>query len=188
MSFEMTAQKIPPPLGSSVVAAGLTLAVGLGCDQLDELGTDAPAAPATGSRTGPDAAARDGYHRIGEQAQADDYAMVVRAVSRCKVAPHHQPPVGHEKLGVEVEIRGSTTREVPVNPFYAELVDDQQVTRYISFGGCQPELPSVRIRKGDVAQGWISYEVPSNAHGLKLHYRPYVVGTGRQTLHFDLGR
>jgi hypothetical protein len=178
---------------SSAVVAGtvLALAVTSACSKTDEQ-AGASSEPAVGDRdaveaTGASRAAKR-YHRLGEPAQTADYVMTVRAVKQCKVAAHYRPQKGHVKLGVEVTIQGSGTREVPVNPFYAELIDSSGSPRHSTFGGCTPELPALRVRKGDEARGWITFEVPARAQGLRLEYSPFVVGTGRQTVRFDLGR
>jgi hypothetical protein len=178
--------------GSAVVAGTvLALAVTGACNRTDEH-AEAASESAGGHRAGLETAdasrSAKRHYRLGERAQAPDYAMTVRAVEECKVAAHYRPQKGHIKLGVEVTIQGTGTREVPVNPFYAELIDSSGSPRHTSFGGCTPELPALRVRKGDEARGWITFEVPARAHGLRLQYSPFVVGTGRQILSFDLGR
>ena len=55
-------------------------------------------------------------------------------------------------------------------------------------GGCEPDLKSVRIGKGEKAKGWVTFEVPEKASGLKLTYNPFIIGTAKQELKFDLGR
>ena len=127
-------------------------------------------------------------YAIGELAQATDFEMKIHQVRVCKVDEFHQPRTGHIKLGVDAWIRGTTDREVPVNPFNATLTDSQGNSYNMAFGGCSPGLRSVRLRKDDVTRGFISFEIPKQARGLKLEFRPFVLRTGNEPLRFDLAR
>ncbi len=127
-------------------------------------------------------------HSVGQAAKTADYVITVRNVKECPVEPHLKPKQGNIKLGVEVVIEGTGTREVPVNPFYATVADSKGYPYNCTFGGCEPPLENLRIRQGDRAQGWITFEIPKQATGLTLEYSPFVIGTGKQTVRFNLGR
>jgi len=133
-------------------------------------------------------AGREQTHSVGQTAESTDYVLTVPNVKECPVEPHLEPKQGNVKLGVEVTIEGTGTREVPVNPFYATVSDSNGNQYKCTFGGCEPPLESSRIRKGDRAQGWITFELPKQATGLTLSYSPFVIGTGKQTVRFELGR
>lgn len=125
---------------------------------------------------------------VGEKGLAADYTMTIDNVKECKVKYYLRPKKGNIKLGVEVTVEGTADKDVPVNPFYAKITDGEGYSYTSTFGGCDPDLKSVRVGKGEKAKGWITFEVPSKATGLKLTYNPFIVGTSKQELKFDLGR
>ena len=126
--------------------------------------------------------------KVGETAKAPDFSMSIENVKECKVPYYFKPKKGNIKLGVEVQIEGSADKDVPVNPFYAKVTDGDGYSYTSTFGGCDPELKSVRINKGEKARGWITFEVPEAAKSLKLTYNPFIISTVKQEVKFDLGR
>jgi hypothetical protein len=134
------------------------------------------------------AGAQDRTHAVDETAKAPDFEMKVQSVQECKVDEYHRPRAGNLKLGVQVWIQGTSDREVPVNPFSASLTDSAGNSYNMAFGGCQPGLQSVRLRKGDEASGFVTFEIPKQARGLKLEFRPFVLRTGNEPVRFDLAR
>ena len=127
-------------------------------------------------------------YAVGELAQATDFEMKILSVRECKVDEFHQPQAGHIKLGVDAWFRGTTDREVPINPFNATLTDSEGNSYNMAFGGCSPGLQSARLRKDDEARGFISFEIPRQARSLKLEFRPFVLRTGNEPVRFDLAR
>ena len=125
---------------------------------------------------------------VGETAKAPDFTMAIENVKECKVPYYFKAKKGNIKLGVEVQIEGSADKDVPVNPFYAKVTDGDGYSYTSTFGGCDPELKSVRVNKGEKAKGWITFEVPQKASNLKLTYNPFIVSTVKQEVKFDLGR
>ncbi|MEZ4225313.1 MAG: DUF4352 domain-containing protein [Polyangiaceae bacterium] len=125
---------------------------------------------------------------VGDKATAPDYSMTIDNVKECKVKYYFRPKKGNIKLGVEVTIEGTADKDVAVNPFYAKVTDSEGYSYTSTFGGCDPDLKSVRVSKGEKAKGWITFEVPSKSSGLKLAYNPIIIGSGKQELKFDLGR
>lgn len=97
------------------------------------------------------------------------------------------PARGHDKVGVEVVVQGSTGNEVPVNPFYATLTDASATYRS-TLAGCEPALPSVRVIRDQTARGFVTFEVPSGARKLELRYAPTVIGPGLEELRFLVER
>ena len=175
------------------LAAVPAVGTGGGCKQAD--GKDPPTASSSAS-FGPSepqgaavvGAGRAQKHAVGQTAQSTDYAITLRNVKECPVEPAFKPKQGYIKLGVEVEIEGTGKREVPVNPFYATITDSNGYPYNCTFGGCEPPLENVRIRNGEGAKGWITFEIPQQATGLTLEYSPFVIGTGKQTVRFELKR
>jgi Domain of unknown function (DUF4352) len=107
------------------------------------------------------------------------FELVALNTKTCTVAAPLRPAPGLEKLGVEVKITGLTEREVPVNPFYAELRDETGQRFESSLAGCGPTLPVRRVQRGETASGWLTFDVPQGVRNLQLRYAPIVVGLGR---------
>lgn len=126
-------------------------------------------------------------HELGVTARARDYTLRVLNVQDCHVAPHFAPPAGVKKLGVEVEIAGTTAHEVPVNPFYASVISASGERYEATLAGCSPALSAGRVVEGQVRRGWLTFDVPVAAGALQLSYEPVVIGVGREQLRFDLG-
>ena|SRR5690606_37602305 len=127
-------------------------------------------------------------HAVGQHAVARDYTMKVLEVAPCQVEPHFAPKPGYLKLGVEVELVGTSTRAVAANPFLATLVDSEQRDYGADLAGCTPTLHATRVTRDQRARGMITFEIPEGASGLVMIYAPFVVGAGSETLHFSLGR
>ena len=138
-------------------------------------------APVLGSPGG------EAVHAVGNPVDARDYRMTVLGTRPCKVEPHFAPRQGNMKLGVEVEIEGRTEREVPVSAFYSTLSDDAGNMYRPTLAGCAPALPAERVREGESVKGFITFELPDAARGLRLSYEPFVLGSGEQRLTFSLG-
>lgn len=126
---------------------------------------------------------------MGETAVASDYTLSLSELKTCDKTVIAPRP-GNLRLGVRVEIAGKTEHEVPVNPFYARLVDqDRDGYAYAAtFGGCEPALKSAHVSKGQSLSGWITFEIPEKAKGLELTYSPYILNRGDQSVKFVLGR
>ncbi len=150
--------------------------------------TDPGAGTGTGTGTGGPAFDPSKVYKVGETAKAPDFSMSIENVKECKVPYYFKAKKGNIKLGAEVVIEGTADKDVPVNPFYAKVTDGDGYSYTSTFGGCDPELKSVRINKGEKARGWITFEVPEKASGLKLTYNPFIISTVKQEVKFDLGR
>ena len=123
-------------------------------------------------------------HAVGQQGQARDYFMTLIGVRRCDVEPHFRAASGHVKLGAQVRIEGRTPKEVPVNPLLGTLEDSEHQRYRADLAGCTPSLPAGRVASGQLAEGFISFEVPLGASGLVMTYAPFVLGMGAEELRF----
>ncbi len=124
----------------------------------------------------------------GEWGTKEDYRMRVVAVRECEVESYFAPREGHLKLGVEVELSGASDKDVPSNPLHASLVDSEGQRYEATLAGCRPSLSPLRIKRGESARGFITFELPKTATGLVLRYEPFIVGRADTTLAFELGR
>jgi hypothetical protein len=125
---------------------------------------------------------------VGDTASAADYQLTLVSVRECKVESYLQPKPDNVTLGVQIAIEGTRDRDVPVSPFHAKLEDADGKTYAATLAGCRPILPSVRVARGERAEGWVSFELPKSAREPKLHYEPVIIGAPAQPLRFSLGR
>jgi hypothetical protein len=147
-----------------------------------------PSAPTTTEGTPTIIGTNNTVHKLGETASTHDYNFTVVNVKECKVKYYFKPKTGNIKLGAEVVIEGTANKQIPVNPFYAKVTDSESASYSSTFAGCEPELKSLQVSKGEQSRGFITFELPEKAAGLKLTYAPFVIGGGKQEVVVDLGR
>jgi hypothetical protein len=180
----------PVPVASRLSArpwpAWVVLVAAVGCHRPHDEPAPLPSAPA------PQGAALLGVddrpHGIGELAHAHDYTMSVESVKDCPMDAPFAPRRGFVKVGLEVSLAGTSALEVPVNPFYATLVDATGEAYSSTLAGCAPGLPSVRLVQGQSARGFVTFEIPKAARKLQLRYAPVVIGPGIEELKFVVNR
>ncbi len=114
--------------------------------------------------------------------------MRVVSVSECAVESYFAPHEGHIKLGIEVELAGSSDKEVPSSPLHATLLDGDGTRYEATLAGCRPSLSPKRIKQGETSRGFVTFEIPKDARSLVLRYEPFVVGRAETDLAFDVGR
>ena len=125
-------------------------------------------------------------HEAGEQAEARDFVMSYAETAQCQVEQHLRPRPGWAKLGVRVTLKGTSEREVPVNPFYASLEAKNGNAYETTLAGCRPQLRAQRVAEGRAASGWITFDVPEGVREFVLSYRPTVIGSAPQEVKFRL--
>jgi hypothetical protein len=106
----------------------------------------------------------------------DSFFMRVSATKECRPPRHQKPNVSLVHMGVEVTLEARSDLVVPANPYYAVLVDDQSRVHEATLGGCSPALRARLLGTGQRAQGWLSFDVPSDALRFTLVYAPRVDG------------
>jgi uncharacterized protein DUF4352 len=131
---------------------------------------------------------RERAARAGELVSTPHFSMSFASSKECAMEPHFKPHEGFVTLGVEVTIQALGPLQVPANPFYATLIDASNVVYESTLAGCQPALVASQLSEGKRASGWISFDVPTQAKGLRLAYAPVLLGAGREELLFQLGR
>ena len=125
-------------------------------------------------------------HEIGQTASNGVFQLRVLGVQACNVEAHFEPPTGIRKLGIHVEIQALSEAEVPINPFYAMVVDAEGRRFEPTLAGCQPVLEARRVTEGQTARGWVSFDVPEDLRGGRFQYAPVVMGVGKKELEFAL--
>jgi hypothetical protein len=134
----------------------------------------------------------DKLYKLGESGKANDYALSVDNVQECK-RKWSAPKKGNIYLGVESTIESLGDKQFLASPTHAKVVDSQNLTYnslgYASTANCDPTFKFTQLAKGEKAKGWLIFEVPKDASGLKMSYSPPSYGLGpAQTVKFDLGR
>ena len=97
--------------------------------------------------------------------------MTLVSVKECESKQYYHPRAGNVWLRRGSVARGTSDNELRENPFYATLRDSQRHTYTPTFGGCRPALESMRMEKGDKTHGFITFEVPRSATGIRLDVR-----------------
>ncbi len=128
---------------------------------------------------------------VGDNAKAFDYALQVDNVKECKPKYYFsKPKKGTIWLGVEMVVESTSDKQIWSNPSHAKVIDSEGLTYNYSFAStkdCDPGLRATQLNKGEKAKGWVVFEVPEKASGLKLTYNPSLFGSPQQ-VKFDLGR
>jgi hypothetical protein len=78
--------------------------------------------------------------------------------------------------------------QVPANPYYAQLIDAQNVAHDATLSGCTPALPSALLESSQLARGWVNFEVPRGATEFRLAYAPPLTTGRRLEVTFRLAR
>jgi hypothetical protein len=127
-------------------------------------------------------------YAMGELGAARDYTMSAESVKDCLLDSPFAAKSGFVKVGVEVELRGTSTAEVPANPFYATLRAGNGDEYPSTLAGCDPGLPSIRLTAGQKARGFVTFEIPKATARAELRYAPLVIGPGVEELRFAIAR
>lgn len=117
------------------------------------------------------------------------YRLTVSNVRVCPERPSAKVDPAFEIWGAEVELEALTVDDLPVNPFYARLVDSNGSAYPSVVGGCEPRLAGAPLARRARAQGWLDFRVPRARSGFKLVYAPRVGASPRATeVQVPLGR
>jgi hypothetical protein len=117
------------------------------------------------------------------------YRLVVDNVRACGTRTKAPDDPAHELWGVEVELEALTVDDLPVNPFYARLIDSSGGSYPSVAGGCEPHLSAPPLSRTERAHGWIAFRVPRARSGFTLVYAPRVGASARPTeVQISLGR
>jgi hypothetical protein len=128
---------------------------------------------------------------VGDTATSLDYKITVSQVEECKPKYYFsKPKKGNIWLGVEVTVESTTDKNFFANTGQVKVIDGDGVAHnptYQTTKNCDPKFNGTQLAKGEKAKGWVLFELPSTANGLKLSYNPTLFGPP-QTTKYDLGR
>lgn len=130
-------------------------------------------------------------YKVGDTGSALDFKLTVSNVKQCKNKYYFsKPKKGNIWIGVEMLVESASDKPFFANPGRAKITDGEGIAynpTYRSTKGCSPTLKGTQLAKGEKAKGWVVFEIPKDASGLKLSYNPSLFGAS-QTIKFDLGR
>jgi hypothetical protein len=181
-----------------LVSAVVMLLSSAGCGPSSARTTSAPPAPAPVTVPAPppgdaglEASTRaEKRFRVGERAEAPDYALEVESVRECKPTYHFSKPRPENFwLGIELVVESTSDTRVWASPFHAKLVDAEGVSyrfSMVSTRDCDPGLMAGELDKHQRAVGWVIFEVPQDARAFELLYNPMLTGEP-QLVRFELG-
>ena len=115
-------------------------------------------------------------------------------VKECKASYYTKRKLKKNKsmlLGVEVTMESISDKNFYASQSNAKVIDSEGHTfKYSFYGKCEPRFRSSgALNKGEKVKGWMTFEVPTKATGLKFAYQPLASFRGpKQILKFDLGR
>ncbi len=187
--------------GSAAVRRSLALAALAllgGCDGFASAGRAAPGASSSAVPVGAPVSEAPSASSVqlttapvslGEAAQAPSYRLTAHRVQPCASAAWRDVKAGHLRLGVELEVMAASegAGQVPVNAFYAQLVNSEGKAHRAVFGGCEPDLRHKPLAPGESARGFVTFEVPESPGRLTLRYEPQLASGARERLEVDLG-
>jgi hypothetical protein len=127
--------------------------------------------------------------KVGETIVQGGYILQVTNVETSKsVLPHDFIDKGKIFLAIELIIKSGADKDVDVNPLYAKIEDSEGHEYRNSIFRKEPSLMAQSdLPKGGMVRGWVTFEVPENAHGFILTYEPYVVFRATVRIQVDLG-
>jgi uncharacterized protein DUF4352 len=88
------------------------------------------------------------------------------------------------RVGVNVRLEARSALQIPASPYYFALIDADNIVYEATLGGCSPALAPTLLGPGELAQGWISFDIPESAKSLKLSYAPRLTTASPEELVF----
>ena len=125
---------------------------------------------------------------VGERRESGGIALTVLSVSKAESIDFFTPDAGNVFLIIEVLIENvSRDEETPYNPFYFSVKDSEGFEANPSIAAPNPSLQSGTLPKGDIARGFVAFEVRATATGLIVTYEPLVLFGGYEPIRINLG-
>jgi len=120
----------------------------------------------------------------GVVARTEHYELLVSALAECST---ERGAEGGRRVGVLLTLQARGLLQVPANPYYALLVDDDREVHEATLGGgCTPALPVRLLDAGQSARGWVSFDVPRQRGNFSFSYAPLLASGEREETRFRL--
>jgi hypothetical protein len=124
---------------------------------------------------------------VGVLGRAPHYEMRVLGSRECG-RKSDEPQPARMRLAVDVTLRATASLQVPANPYYALLIDADNVVYEASLVACMPPLRPGLLAGGETARGWLFFEIPRGNTGLSLAYAPALMAAEPEELAFTVPR
>lgn len=125
--------------------------------------------------------------QVGDRIESDGVALTVHSVSAVdNVDDIFKPDAGNIFLVADVTIESVDKDAAAYNPLYFKVKDADGFEYNVTLTAPDPSLKSGELSAGEKARGNIAFEVPADATGLVLSYKPIIVGIV-DPIEFDLG-
>lgn len=109
---------------------------------------------------------------IGVWVPAKGYELRVIAVRSCAGPDAGGSGADRRRAALEVELTATGNARVPVNSFYARLVDEEGRAQTAVVRGCEPALRRAPLARGQTARGLWTFDLTLPPRRLDLVYRP----------------
>ncbi len=114
------------------------------------------------------------------------YELRVSAFQECSVSPPESLGASSKRVGVEVSLTPLGELQVPANPYYALLIDREGNVYEATLGGCGAPLSPSLPEPQQIARGWITFDLPADAHEVQLTYAPELLGGPKEEASLQL--
>lgn len=168
-----------------VVLIGIAMASSGGEDEPEKIGSTGTTEPADDATTTTTAAPNNGPFKVGDIVRRGDLEAAVLSVN-ADYAPNNdyiRPDAGNKFVGVELQVKNTGTESETLSTLLQFKLRDASNAQYDIdvFGVPDPRFPDGELAAGDTNRGWIGFEVPDDAGGLKFVFDADVFGEGRIT-------
>jgi hypothetical protein len=155
----------------------------LGCQQNENRISGAAPPPLTEAKAPAGSAGR-----LGVPVHADQYVIVASAFEPCAAGQTVDRAARTQRVGVELSIQRSGPVQVPASPYYATLVGSNGDVYEATLGGCGAPLGPSLPAPGELARGWVVFEVPTADKDFTLVYDPELVEVPEREVSIALRR
>lgn len=150
-------------------------------EDVTQQGTEAPAAEAPKT----EAPATSSDFKVGDVVKKGNFEAVVLSVNP-NFKPTNEfekPEAGNKFYAVEFQVKNNDKESEALSTLLQFKLKDSSNAQYdIGFMGTpDPRFPDGELAAGDTARGWVGFEVPTNASGMKFIFDSSVWGSGRIT-------
>jgi hypothetical protein len=118
---------------------------------------------------------------LGVWVPAHGYELRVIAVRSCAAPDAGAAGADRRRVALEVELTATGDSRVPVNSFYARLVDEEGRALAPVMRGCEPALRRAPLARGQTARGLWTFDLTSPPRRLDLVYRPRLLDPAQDT-------
>jgi hypothetical protein len=143
----------------------------------DTSATQAPADTQAAATDAPTAAPAPAA-KLGDTVEQGGFSITATSVDDpCKAGILYKAKDGKRIIGVNVILANvSSDKKLSINPLYATLIDSEGFTYKAELAGCETQIDTVDLAKGEKVRGVIPFEVPTDAKLASIKYATSLIG------------